>query len=263
MPSRLKFFAVLLAVPLAAPAVHADLVASWGFQGTLNSDIGGAALTSFDPLGQNSFTTTTLYGQQRQVYSMFGSQGAGNNAGLVLDAPSFISNNSSYSLEILFSQTNAPNTNGWRKIYDNSNLTQDQGLYVAPSSHMTYYSSGGPGTATIADNTFYNVILTFNGLTNAGNVYVNGVFDSSFTSVDPAISNNTIPLSFFMDDSATSHGEFTDASVGLIRMWNSELSGADVSNIETNPFAPAPEPASIAALGLGIAALVARRRRSE
>jgi Concanavalin A-like lectin/glucanases superfamily/PEP-CTERM motif len=249
-----------LGVALMATSAHADLVASWGFQGTLNSDMGGAALIGFDPLGQNSYTTTTLYGQSRQVYNMVGSQGAGNNAGLQLIAPSFLADNSDYSIEILFSQTNSPNTNGWRKIYDNSNRVDDQGLYVSPSSTMDYYPHSG-GTASIADSTFYNVVMTFNNSTNLTDIYVNGVLDSSTTGTEPNIADNTIPLSFFMDDAATGFGEYSDASVGLIRMWNMELSAGDVATIERNPFTAAPEPASMAALGFGVLALIARRRR--
>lgn len=251
-----------LSACLATSFAHADLVASWGFQGSLASDFGGGpALTALNPLGTNSYTNTTLYNHSRQVYNMLGSEGSGNNAGLQV-APGFLSNNSSYSLEVLFSQTNAPNTNGYRKIYDNSGRTLDEGLYVTPASQMYYYSDGGTPTAPIAANTFYNVILTYNGSTHAGNVYVNGALDSSFTGVDPAISNNSVLLSFFVDDGVTGYGEFSDASVGLLRMWNTELNAGDVAVIETNPFTPAPEPASMAALGLGVAALVARRRRS-
>lgn len=238
-------------------AANAGLVGSYGFQGTLASDIGGPSLVGLDPLSQNNYTTTTLYGKTRQVYNMFGSGGAGNNAGLTLDASGMLTNNSDYSVEMLFTMSG---NSGWRKVYDNSNRAQDQGLYVAPNDTFDYYPESG-GTAGFSPNTFYNVILTHNATTNLTDIYVNGVLDSSVTATEANIADRTTPLSFFMDDSATGFNEYSNASVGLIRVWNNELSASDVTSIESNPFSPAPEPASMLALGAGAVAILARRRR--
>jgi hypothetical protein len=78
-------------------------------------------------------------------------------------------------------------------------------------------------------------------------------------------------VNFFLDNIVGGgQGEYSSGRVGLIRLYDSILSGAEVADMARDPFADlsstaVPEPASLSILGTGIASLCGygwRRRRS-
>ena len=244
---RIAFGVALLGVALQA---HAG-VGTYLFNRSLAAVEGGApSLTAVDPLGQNAYGTATLYGANRSVYNTSGTAGDFNaNAGLLLDATSLVTT-TQYSLEMVVSYAA---TSGYRKIADTSGRASDSGYYVLDSHENVYPVV--TGTAPVAAGTYDYLVLTVSNGTVKG--YVNGVPD--FTASTTVMNGNA--FDFFLDDSATGGREYSNVSVGLLRLRDSVLTDAQVATLAANPYAPVPEPSAFAALGLGALAVLRRRRK--
>ena len=245
------FVASALALTISALATQGTYL----FNGNLNGQEGGApSMTAIDPTTSNFFSTATIYGATRTTYNTVGAAGPGNNAGLNLDASTLVSTNQ-YTLEMVVSFANAT---GWRKLADVSNRTSDAGLYISPSSNLDVYPNID-GTTPLSAQTYYYLATSVDA---SGTVkgYVNGNLE--FTTTSSSLNGNV--FNFFVDDSITSYGEYTKVSVGLIRLTNSVLTDQQISNQSINPYsAPVPEPATFAALSLGLGALIIRRKKSN
>jgi hypothetical protein len=223
------------------------------FNNNLNAQEGAVAtMTSVDPQNLNSYGTAFLYGATRTTYNTVGATGAGNNAGLHLDASSLIPSNQ-YTLEMVVSEATA---GGYHKLADVSGLTSDTGYYIYPNSTLGVYNDANGTTAT-NPGTYYYFALTVN---STGEVkgYVNGGLE--FTTTTAVMNGNIFDL--FLDDSATSFNEYSDVSVGLVRLTDSVLSDNQISALSNNPYGTVPEPTSIAAVGIGVLALLRRRKKA-
>lgn len=248
-----KFIGVGLLVGVSALS-SANAVAGYYFNNTLASNVGGAP----DLVAVNNFSygTAFLYGQNRSIATTDGATGFANNAGFTLDN-SGLNLGGTYSFETLVSFQTVP---GWRKILDVSSRANDAGLYVDPASKFAVFPVVS-GQTTIAANTFYHLVLTVSG--GVVNGYLNGglEFTGNTNVMDASAAN---PFSLFLDDSATGGGEYSNVSVGIARFYNTALTADEVSVLAANPYgnAPVPEPASMAALALGVGALIRRKRNS-
>lgn len=238
-------------------------VATWGFNDTFAADeFGAPALTPIDPLGLNSFMTDTVFGVSQRVYRYDGNPAPASptqQAGLSVNTTGLLDGDNSYSVEMVF-QIEASQSS-WKEIFGVSNRTSDNSFYVEPGNKLQIYPIGdGPTTWTFGE--YHRVTLTNDG---AGHVtsYLDGIFQFDLiTSVMDfstyAVANPDRLIHFFADNLISGgQGEFSDGRVAMIRLYDFELSGDQVGQLES----PVPEPGSLLLVGLALMGLTWMRRR--
>ena len=259
----------------ASPVQAQTIAATYLFNNSLNAEQGGVpALTLLNPVAGSATgfqsTNVTFNGVNngtRNVLRLDGNPISGQNAGLQLGVGGVLTSNSSYSFEAVF--LFSERAGNYRKVLDVSNRASDLGFYVNPSDRLGVFSDVNPSTGpAFTLNNFFHVALTQNAGVVTG--YLNGVQSFTGNSTTMVISAANI-LNFFVDDNATSNGEYSDSTVALLRLYNGALTAQQVSTLAATPLPPqnavtaAPEPAALA-LWLGVAvpgAALALRRRSR
>lgn len=222
------------------------------FNGNLNAQQGGVnAMTATNPQSQNFYSTAFLYGATRTTYNTVGMAGSGNNAGLSLNASTLVATNN-YTLEMVVSLSVG---GAYKKLADVSGRTLDSGYYIDPSNHLNAYPVAS-GTTVVNPGTYNYLALS---VASTGDVkgYVNGNLE--FTSNTTVMNGNV--FDFFLDDSATSFNEYSNVSVGMIRLTDSVLSDASIASLAGNPYAgTVPEPTGLSVLAIGLFGTFVRRR---
>lgn len=132
-----------------------------------------------------------------------------------------------YSIEMSFSLSN---TSGFDKIIDFKNLGSDRGLYDL-SARLNFFPFATSPGAVFTANTFANLVLTRDGVTDTVIGYANGVQaitfnDSSDSAVFDAVNN---VAHFFEDDFATGQSEASPGAVDYIRIYDTALAAEDVA----------------------------------
>jgi len=245
----------VLSLSVLATAFQAQAgTTSYLFNGNLDAEeLGMPSLTAVDPGAANSYGTAFLYGGNRTTYHTAGAGGVGNNAGVDLDASTFLPTGLDYTLEMVVSIDTV--AGGWRKLADMSGLSSDDGLYTSDHSFLQVYPSGTGTTTMVAGQTYY-IALTVN-----SNGEAKGYLDGNLEFTGNSASATGNIFSFFQDEAGTGSNEYSNVTVGLIRLNDRVLSASEIGGLAPNPYQAVPEPASMAALGLGAAALLRRRAK--
>lgn len=239
-------------------AQAATLVANYNFNNSLSSSVGGAPdLVATDPLGLSGFTTATVNGHSRTVYSVQGQNfPVTDQAGLTFDNSGGLLASNNYSVNMVFSL--ADRVGGWRRLVDVQNRQSDNGFYVDPENTIDVYPvTGSPGI--FSANTFTDVALT---VAADGTVqgYLNGTREFTTTTAVMNIDNPDNVMNFFLDNVvAGGQGEWSSGQVANIALYNGVLSDSEVARISAVPL-PGALPMFAAAIA-GIAGVATRRRR--
>ena len=251
---------------VAHVAVAATERATYTFAGTLSAlEAGAPALLATDPLEQNGFETTSLYGQERNIYRWAGNASSAVQGGLTLDTTNLIPADH-YSLSMVFELTDA--ADNWRRIVDVQDRASDNGLYVHPTNVLNVYPLGDVGTSAWTNDTFHHVVLTNSSTspTSTVKVYLDGVLEFTVETDVMQVSNSANLMHFFLDNiDGSGPNEYSNGRVAIIRLYEGVLTDSEVSQLATDPFQalPVPEPETHALMlaGLGLVGYAAYRRR--
>ena len=228
---------ISLAAMVCVSSVQAAQTHQYRLDGSLSDDFAGPALLSNGGiLGASGYSF-------------------GANQGLTLGA----SLGSVYTIDLSF---RFDTHGGWQKIIDFSNLALDSGMYTLGSNY-NFYPEADMGAAP-GDGVDGRLTLTRDA-SNTVSVYANGVFSGSFVDSSGLANFGGNNANFFIDDFATSQGEAAGGFVDYIRTWDTALNANDVAALGSPVAAPIPEPETYAMMlaGLGLLAVVARRRRQK
>lgn len=159
-----------------------------------------------------------------------------------------------YTLDFSFS---LDAVSGYRRLVDFKNLGSDSGVYNLNTT-LNFFTQATGSSSVFAAGQEARVTLT----RDASGVftgYVNGTqqFQFSDTSGAATFSGANAIAYFFRDDNDVS-GEASSGSIDYLSIYNEALTATEVANLTS----PVPEPATglLAAAGLGLFALLRRRR---
>lgn len=257
--------AAILAVGSSAHAA-ATLVASYGFNNTLTSGVGGPALVAVDPTGTSGFVTDTVNSVSRTVYHVGGLNTPVNQqGGLTLDTSSLLTPGDGYSVEMTFEFTDSSRDNAWRRILDSQNRQSDNGFYVDPSNNLDVFPNGA-NNASFLGGTYHNVVLTVDGSDHVSAYMDHGSSFSGISSSMDISSANTLGL--FLDNVVGGgQGEWSPANIATFNVFDGVLTADQADAFDGQSFTPpgVPEPASWAMMLAGFGGLGAlmRRRRAQ
>jgi hypothetical protein len=221
--------ATIAAILPAQIASAATPVGEYQLQGTLASSGGvGPALTDIGT--GNAFQADTVNGASRQVLTFPAHNGLQMSpAGL---------GSAGFSVVMTFRLATVA---GYERILDLSNNSSDSGLYAHDGKADIYVIDDGTNhdsaSAVFADNTYATVVF-INGDVFAAHsrVFVNGVFATDYSGYLPLMGDT---LRFFKDASGGSPPGTSDedsaGAVSCIRVFNGQLSVAEVGAIGTSP----------------------------
>lgn len=226
----------------------ATLKASYQLQGDRVSEVSGAP-ELFDLGTGNSFAFETVEGIGRQVLVF----PKGNGLSL---ATTGLVDPRSHSVAMLFRLVDL---SGFRRIFDFSGSTSDNGLYnlngkvVLYGSSGVLYGSSGVSQGAVFDHSYAQLVLT-NAAASGGSqettVYVNG------TAVAAAMTANGFNLSsgvlqFFKDNtSGPAGGEESAGAVACIQVYDGTLTPDEVGQLADDPvLCPVPGPAEVLKTG--------------
>ncbi len=269
-------FALLAAVSLAlaTPAFAAAPIATWEFHDTLAADqLGQPALTRVDPAGVSRFSTESVFGESRVVWSFAGgTMPATAQPGLSVGTRDLLDPHH-YTLDMVFKF--AAHENVWRRLVDVGNGLSEEGLYVGPTNNLELFPAGR-SAAAIAPDVFHHLVLTVDG--GRASTYVDGKLLCSATTPVLQLDQQDNPghlLNLFLgrarqsDTLERGNNACSSGSIALLRLWNGVLSPEDIGQLAAHPFPDStatPLPAAWTSLSAVViataAALFARRRRN-
>jgi hypothetical protein len=208
--------AALIACAVAASSASAALVADYRFDDNLNSSVGLAPSLTEVGAGGATYATEVVNGASDRV-RVFPA-----GAGLSLPTTGLIFPGI-YTFEMTFRLSEAST---WERIFDASNASSDNGVYVK-TNKLDYYDNhaGGDhfGTAAFAADTYYTVSIS-RSASGLITIYQDGALQISYndSSSTGVLLAPDFLARFFVDDNVIS-GENSPGAVSRIRVFDSDI----------------------------------------
>ena len=230
------FFLPVLFILLFAtrlPLVGQSDSTTYLFDHSLDAEEAGVVpLTAIDPLGQNAFVSSNVFGMAQTVYRFDGNLPGVEQAGLQLDTTDLLTTKDEYSVEMVFRFTEK-GVGGWRRVLDARNRHSDQGLYLDFQGRFIVPIGLEIWSQPSTEGVFHHVVLTVSG--GEVNLYLDGSHGFTETTDVMDITTDNL-LTFFADNHLGDDGEsreVADGEVARIRVYDRLLTGGDVEELAT------------------------------
>ena len=207
----------------------ARITADYRFENSLGSSVAAAPELTAIRADSTGFTEAAVFGQTRDVLTFH------RGSGLSLIPTSGVIDRHQYAIELVF---RLDQIDGWRKIIDINDASEDCGLYALDGGLAFWPIAGGFGAPLEADS-YAHVVLTRDA---AGTVvgYANGARQFSFHDTgDVAVLDDSDTLRFFSDDTVT-HSEDSGGAVSRIRLYDGSLTADEVAALAAELPIPRP-----------------------
>jgi CubicO group peptidase (beta-lactamase class C family) len=207
----------------------ARLTADYRFENTLESSVGAAPELTVIGDDSTAITHGEVLGQTRDVLTFE------RGGGLSLIPTSGVIDRRQYTIELVF---RFDQIDGWRKIIDVNDASEDCGLYVLDGGLDFFPIAVGFGAPLEADS-YAHVVLTRDA-TDTVVAYVNGARQFSFLDRgEVAVIGGDETLRFFSDDTVTAQ-EDSGGAVSRIRLYDGPLSADEVAALAAEFPIPRP-----------------------
>lgn len=197
---------------VTVPAATAD----YRFQGSLGSK-GGAAPDLLEiGDGTGAFTDEGMIGRSVLSFTRGG--------GLSLSQTTGVIEGTEYTIEVLF---RFDRLDGYRKIIDFSDGSDDDGLYVLDGC-LNFYPRRPRSSIPIEADSYVQVVVTRDSSSRVVG-YVDGIRQFAFPDTAAVAEIGSETLRFFVDDSVTGGDEYSSGAVSQIRLYDRRLTANEVA----------------------------------
>ena len=215
---------------------QARVTADYQFEKSLADSVGAAGELSAIGADATGFVDETVLGQTRPVLTF------DRGSGLAL-TPASVVIGSEYTIELVF---RFDRLEGWSKIVDFNDATEDCGLYSLDGRMDFWPITTGFG-AVLEAGSYAHVVLTRDA-TGTVAAYVNGNRQLSFHDTgDIAVVDANDTLRLFSDDTVTPN-EDSAGAVSRIRLYDGPLTASEVGTLAAEFPITAPTLADVDAL---------------
>lgn len=265
----MKQIAAAMMVLVAGSAFAGDLKTYYDFRGNLNPvlNVTGLAqalefrtgsLGTSSPAGSVNYTNELVGSVNKQVANFAAPQFFRAVHGIGANGGGDYLNQYSILMDIKFTST------GWASFFNTaSNVQNDGDAFVNPDNAM---GISGDYAGTFARNVWNRVIISVDSIAPIMSIYLNGAFvnDIPLDGEDGRWSLYTLDDNDtdadWVDIFADEDGDNASGQISALAFFDGALTANEAASFGT-AGAPVPEPATLAALGLGAAALLRRRKK--
>lgn len=265
----MKQVAAAMMVFITGSAFAGDLTTYYDFQGNLNPILnvtglaqaleyrtGGGGSSSL--AGSVNYTNELVGSVNKQVASFTAPQFFRAVHGIGANGGGDYLNQYSILMDVKFTST------GWASFFNTAaNVSNDGDAFVNPDNAM---GISGDYAGTFERNVWNRVIISVDSVAPLMSIYLNGSFvnDIALDGIDGRWTLYTLddndPTADWVDIFGDEDGDNASGQISGLAFFDGALTATEAANLG-GAGAPVPEPATLAALGLGAAALLRRRKK--